>query len=144
MGQTVEERQCWKCSIVCFDSMESWKLKPPGATSSASLALGNDEISCSSQLCPSRHTYSSWAGALWRRFRTYVFPSYSKIGSQPETISMALEASYTWNLPKFVGPLAGTIFPWEIVRRWLDFARLGLLTSVRPWKMIGSWPGPSQ
>lgn len=55
-----------------------------------------------------------WRNTLWHG--TYVWPSYSKIGSQPIVFSIS---SYTqWkqkkeyqNTPKFVGPLAGTILP---------------------------------
>jgi hypothetical protein len=44
----------------------------------------------------------------------YVWPSYSKIGSQPDIISISakeLRIRVESNLPKLVGPRAGTILP---------------------------------
>lgn len=44
--------------------------------------------------------------------RTHVLPSYSKIGSQPITSEHGAQVGWVmYNLPKFVGPLAGTILP---------------------------------
>lgn len=43
---------------------------------------------------------------------TYVCPSYSKIGSQPMKISKGREEEEVQvHIPKFAGPLAGTILP---------------------------------
>ena len=42
----------------------------------------------------------------------YVSPSYSKIGSQPTRVSLSRsEADTPSDVPKSVGPRAGTIFP---------------------------------
>ena len=64
----------------------------------------------------------------------YVWPSNSKIGSQPGRRLGQLVAGVDSRpgklkrgLPKSAGPLAGTILP-----------------GVRPWKMSGSCPGPAE
>ena len=87
----------------------------------------------------------------------YVWPSYSKQASQPKTIicqplfhARIMVAWKDTDSPKLVGPLADTILPCsekcqeEFTRHGVVYWQMQRLTSVLPWKTIGSAPGPSQ